>query len=133
VLAPILLAQEAIEGVQELLHRERTGIERIRKTLNPRLRFLGILPSVMTATPLEKANFAQLLSEPKLRRLLISLDGQPLNGANCAFIPKRDAIKDAQAKGVFIGDEKESRGARETWREVRPVFERITQMMLECA
>jgi chromosome partitioning protein len=131
VLSPVLLAQEAIEGIGELLNRDRTGIEVIRARLNPRLRLLGILPSVVTGTALEKANFAQLLEVPQLRQLLFSVDGAPLSGKNCAFMPKRDHIKDAQASGTFLADG--SKAWRETWREVRPVFDRIVAMMQEAA
>lgn len=131
VLSPIVLAQEAIEGIDNLLHRKRTGIEVIRDRINPKLKLLGILPSIVTSTALEKSYMAQIAGVPELRRLLISLDGAPINGRNVAFIPKRDAIKDAQAKGVFIAEDKESRTARDTWREVRPVFDRIVEMMKE--
>lgn len=80
VLAPIQLNQEAIHGIATL----RTQIVKIQRTLNQELRFIGILPNLVEATPFQRDNLKQLVTACAnlfltLRdgRLAPSLDGRP--------------------------------------------------------
>jgi len=122
VLAPIQLNQEAIEGIAALLDHPKYGIARIKAVLNSRLEFLGVLPNLVEPTPFQRANLRSLITRfgP---RLLSSGKGDE---TWFAHVPKRSAIAEAQAAGVFLPDLGKT-AARDTWREVQPVFDLILQ------
>lgn len=128
-LSPIQLNQESIEGIRALLTHERVGVERIRQTLNPKLRFLGIVPTLVEPTPFQRKNLLKLVEVSALRQMLLSLVDEPQSGADYALIPKRSVIAEAQAAGVFLADIKGQTAARDTWREVLPVIARIAHLM----
>jgi chromosome partitioning protein len=124
VLAPIQLNQEALEGIVALFGHPRYGLTRISATLNTKLSFLGILPNMVEATPFQRANLQTLAA--KYRDRLLSIGGE--GGRTFGYIQKRSAIAEAQAAGVFLPDLAKT-SARDTWREVRPVFDMILARM----
>jgi chromosome partitioning protein len=124
VLAPIQLNQEAIEGIAGLFGHPRYGIARITATLNPDLNLLGILPNMVEATPFQKANLQLMMSKYGSR--LLSRAGD--HGTQFGFIQKRTAIAEAQAAGQFLPNMAKT-SARDTWREVKPVFDMIVERL----
>ncbi|MGN6424247.1 MAG: ParA family protein [Asticcacaulis sp.] len=124
VLAPIQLNQEAIEGVTALLGHNRYGIGLIQSTLNPELRFLGILPNLVEPTPFQRGNFQALAKN--YGSLLLSQRSE--RGNTFGLIQKRTAIAEAQAAGLFVADLPKT-SARDAWREIRPVFDMVLEGM----
>jgi chromosome partitioning protein len=120
VLAPIQLNQEAIAGIAGLLGHRRYGIGQIQATLNPRLKFLGILPNMVEATPFQQNNLRDLVTQFGGR--LLSRDEGGIR--RFGRIQKRSIIAEAQAAGMFVADMGKT-SARETWRELKPVFDMI--------
>ncbi len=120
VLAPIQLNQEAIEGIVGLLGHNRYGVRLIQSTLNPNLKFLGILPNLVEPTPFQRGNFQALAKS--YGGLLLSRRSDA--GISFGMIQKRTAIAEAQAAGVFVGDMTKT-SARDAWREIQPVFDMI--------
>lgn len=113
VLAPIQLNQEAIHGIGAL----RKQILKIQRTLNPSLRFLGLLPNLVEATPFQRENLTQLVTA--CAELLLTLrDGRP------AAFARRTAWPEAQALGIPIWKSKKT-SSKEVWPEIRPVFETV--------
>lgn len=117
VIAPIELKQESIDGVGEFI----AGIQRMQATLNPTLKFLGLLPSRVNATPLEKENFAAL-AQGFGKRLLMLPNGK------FAAIKERSSLPRAQTEGVPLW-ELELTSARDAWREIDPVFAYVADQM----
>lgn len=124
VLAPIQLNQEAIGGIKALIGHPRYGIDRIKATLNPTLTFLGILPNQVEATPFQRANL-HLLAKAYGHLLLARTDGED---RAFGYIQKRTAIAEAQAANAFVSDLAKT-SARDTWRELKPVFDMIRDAM----
>lgn len=124
VLAPIQLNQEAIVGISALLGHTRYGINRIAATVNPSLKLLGILPNLVEHTPFQKENLKALVGKFGGRLLSRRSEG----GVTYGYIFKRTAIAEAQAAGTFLAD-MDKTSARDTWREVEPVFEMIARAM----
>ncbi len=124
VLAPVQLNQEAIAAIAGVLGHPRYGVLRIAATLNTSLVFLGILPNLVEPTPFQRGNLENIVSKYG-GRLLSCRDG---NRQVFGFINKRTAIAEAQAAGVFIPDLGKT-SARDTWREVKPVFDMIRAAM----
>ena len=117
VLAPIQLNQEAIHGIGSL----RRQVVKIQGTLNPDLRFLGILPNLVEATPFQRDNLTQLVTA--CADLLLTLrDGRP------AAFARRTAWPEAQALGIPIWKSKKT-SSRDVWSEIRPVFETVVARM----
>jgi chromosome partitioning protein len=127
VLSPVQLNQEALDGVSFLLTHPRVGLQRIKAVLNPRLAFLGLLPSMVESTPFQRANFA--LVAQKYAHLLIRLNGQ-VNGQGdqLASIPKRTVIAEAQASGEVLWEMKKT-AAREAWKEIEPTLACVAEAM----
>ncbi len=121
LLAPIQLSQEALEGIHGLINHPRHGISRIKATLNPGLRFLGILPNLVEPTPFQRSNLQDLAARFG-NRLLSRRD--ETGAVAFGYIPKRSAIAEAQAAAVFLPDLPKT-AARDAWREVKPVFDMI--------
>lgn len=123
VLSPIQLNQEAIDGIGSLLNHQRYGYRKIKSALNPDLDLIGILPNMVEPTPFQRGNFKQLAEH--FSQLLIVMNKE---ANQFAFIPKRSAIAEAQAEGAFLADIKKT-AARDTWKEIKPTFDVITQRM----
>jgi len=120
VLAPIQLNQEAIAGISALLGHPHYGLKRIQASLNPGLKFLGILPNLVEPTPFQRANLTALVKD--YGSLLLSRRRE--GGIRFGYVHKRTAIAEAQAAGQFVAAMTKT-SARDTWREVQPVFEMI--------
>ena len=127
VLSPVQLNQEAIDGIAALLNHERVGIRRIQARLNPRLKLIGILPTMVEPTPFQKANFAQIAEH--YAGLLIRLNGTNGHGG-FALVPKRSAIAEAQAAGAVLWHMKKT-AARDAWKEIEPGIARIADILEE--
>jgi chromosome partitioning protein len=123
VLSPIQLNQEALDGVAALLNHQRVGLRKIKVVLNPALNFIGLLPTLVEATPFQKANFAGLIARYQL--LMIPLSPKP---GHFACIPKRSVIAEAQASGEVMWTLKKT-AARDTWNEIAPSLARITEII----
>jgi chromosome partitioning protein len=121
VLSPVQLNQEAIDGIGDLLNHERTGIRKIKATINKNLEFIGILPNIVEPTPFQKDNFKDLAKA--YAKLLI-----PLKGGGFAAIKKSTAIAEAQAAAKPVWKLGKT-SARTSWLEMKPVFEKIASVM----
>lgn len=124
VLSPIQLKQEAMDGVSALLDHERVGLRKIKAVLNPKLQLIGLLPSMVEATPFEKVNLIQVVR--KYQSLLIPLSERP---GDIASIPRRSAIGEAQAQGAVLWEMKKT-AARDAWREIEPSLARIVEIVV---
>ncbi|MDI7776583.1 ParA family protein [Asticcacaulis sp. EMRT-3] len=122
VLSPIQLNQEAIDGIGGLLNHTRYGIRKIKATLNPSLELIGILPNLVEPTPFQRGNLKQIAEG--FGQLLIPTG----EGSGIALLPRRSVFAEAQADGTYIANLKKT-AARDTWREIRPVFEAIAHRM----
>lgn len=118
VLSPIQLNQEAIDGIGALFKL----IQVIRKQINPKLSFLGILPNLVEHTPFQRDNLTQIVKA--YSKIMIPL------GKTVAFIPKRTAIAEAQAEAIPLWLGKKST-AKTTWAELQPIFDKIISLMEE--
>ena len=112
VLSPIQLNQEAMDGVRGLLNHERVGVQKMKAILNPKLEPIGVLPTMVEATPFQKANFIQPVQQ--YCSLLIQIGAE---SAEFAFIPRRSAIAEAQASGEVLWEMKKT-AARDAWKEI---------------
>jgi chromosome partitioning protein len=119
VLSPIQLNQEAVDGVQQLVMHHRVGINKIKAILNPKLHLIGLLPTMVEATPFQRANFIQLVAD--YGQLLI-----PLSEAkgDYARLPKRVAVAEAQASGELLWEVRKT-AARDAWKEIEPSIAHI--------
>jgi len=124
LLAPIQLNQEAIEGVSSLFGHPRYGINRIKATLNPELKMLGLLPNMVEATPFQRANLQLMMS--KYGHQLLWRDDA--SARRFGFIQKRTAVAEAQAAGQFLPDLAKT-SARDAWREIKPVFDMVIERL----
>ena len=124
VLSPLQLNQEAVDGVRELLTNQRVGVYRIKKLFNPKLQFIGLLLNMVEATPFQRGNLIQVVQA--YGDMLIKIGDLP---GQCACIPKRSAIAEAQAAGEVLWEMKKS-AAREAWREIEPSIVRIASIVL---
>jgi chromosome partitioning protein len=124
VLSPIQLNQEAMDGVSALLNHPRVGVRRIKAVLNPKLHLIGLYPTMVEATPLQRENFMQLIQ--KYSPLLISI-GPKLG--DIASMPRRSAIAEAQGEGLVLWEMKKT-AARDAWRELEPGLSVIARTVL---
>ena len=124
LLSPIQLNQEAIDGVRALLHHPRVGFYKIRAVLNPNLKLIGLLPTMVEPTPFQKANFAGII-ENHLPLMIKIGEGY----GNLAFIPKRSAIAEAQAEGRVLWEMKKT-AARDACVEIEPSLRRIAEVVI---
>lgn len=135
LLSPIELKQEAIDGIGALLHHGRYGVERVKRALNPKLDFIGVLPTMVEANAFQRANLQQLVMAYPSLLIPVQRDGV----AGYAFIPNRTAVAEAQAAGVPLWQLRSAgdggvpgpvRGAaRDAWREIKPTYEAIAARM----
>ena len=124
VLSPIQLNQEAISGVSALLNHPRVGVRKIKAVLNPKLHLIGLYPTMVEATPLQKENFMQLIQQ--FNPLLIFFGPKP---GDIASIPRRSAVAEAQAEGFVLWEMKKT-AARDAWREIEPGLTFIANTVL---
>jgi len=122
-LSPIQLNQEAMDGVSAMLNHERVGLRKIKAVLNPKLHFMGLLPTMVEATPFQRANLVQVVQH--YGSLLISLSDRL---GDIASVPKRTAIAEAQAAGALLWEMRKT-AARDAWREVEPSLTRIADLV----
>ena len=123
VLSPVQLTQEALDGLSALLNHERVGLRKIKAVLNPKLRLIGLLPSMVEATPFQKANFVHVVQH--YRSLMIPLSDRV---GDIASLPKRTAIAEAQAAGAVLWEVKKT-AARDAWKEIEPSLMRIADIV----
>jgi chromosome partitioning protein len=123
VLSPIQLNQEAMDGVSGLLNHERVGLRKIKAVLNPKLRLIGLLPTMVESTPFQRANFVQLVQQ--YQSLLIQI-GSAIG--EFAFIPRRSAVAEAQSEGAVLWEMKKT-AARDAWKEIEPSISRIAEIV----
>jgi chromosome partitioning protein len=123
VLSPIQLNQEALDGVAGLLNHERVGVRRIQAVLNPRLKLLGLLPTLVEPTPFQRANFVQIVQ--RHLPLMIAVGQRP---GEFAHIPRRSAIAESQAQGQVLWEMKKT-AARDAWREIEPTLARLAELV----
>ena len=123
VLSPVEMTQEAMDGLAALLNHERVGLRKIKAVLNPKLRLIGLLPSIVEATPFQKANFIQVIRQ--YQSLLIPLSDRL---GDIASVPKRTAIAEAQAEGALLWEVRKT-AARDAWKEIEPSLARIAQIV----
>ena len=124
VLSPLQLNQEAVDGVRMLLMHPRVGVFKIQQVLNPTLRFIGLLPTLVEATPFQRANLIDVVRA--YRDLLVPLDDA---SGRAAFIVKRSAVAEAQASGEVLWEMKKS-AARDAWRDIEPAIAKIASIVL---
>ncbi|MDP2406274.1 MAG: ParA family protein [Hydrogenophaga sp.] len=124
VLSPIQLNQEAMDGVSALLNHPRVGVRRIKAVLNPKLHLIGLYPTMVEATPLQRENFMQLLQ--KYSPMLIPIGPKP---GEIASMPRRSAVAEAQAEGFVLWEMKKT-AARDAWREIEPGLRFIANTVL---
>ena len=124
VLSPRQLNQEAVDGVQQLLSHQRVGVYKIKALLNPKLHLIGLLPTLVEPTPFQRANLLQVIGA--YGELLIRIGSGP---GECARIPKRSAIAEAQADGEVLWEMKKT-AARDAWREIEPSIAKICEIVL---
>ncbi len=123
VLSPIQLNQEAMEGVHSLLNHDRAGVRKIKAVLNAKLQLLGVLPTMVEATPFQRANFVQLVQ--RYYPLLISTGDSP---GDIASMPRRSAIAEAQASGEVLWEMKKT-AARDAAREIEPTLRKLSALL----
>lgn len=124
VLSPIQLNQEAMDGVSALLNHPRVGVRRIKAVLNPKLHLIGLYPTMVEATPLQKENFMQLIQ--RYSPLLIATGPKP---GDIASMPRRSAVAEAQGEGLVLWEMKKT-AARDAWREIEPGLSVIARTVL---
>jgi chromosome partitioning protein len=129
VLAPITLTQEAINGIADLFNHPRVGISMLQQRgFNRKLRFLGMLPTMVEPTPFQRANLEVLMGAPAYRAQLLTLVDEPKSGADFARIKKSVVIQEIQAHGQELPKVRKT-AAREAWTEIQPVMHRIASLM----
>jgi chromosome partitioning protein len=119
VLSPIQLNDEAIQGVRALFLDPRAGLPNIKAALNPKLHLIGLLPTMVEATPLQRRNFRELIEQHFSLLIRFGPEGKDL-----ASIPKRSAIAEAQAAGLLLWEMKKT-AARDAWLEIEPVLRHL--------
>lgn len=123
VLSPIQLNQEAMSGVAALLNHPRAGVRKIKSTLNPKLHLIGLLPTMVEATPFQKSNFVQLIQQ--YHPLLIRCG---TGSSDIASIPRRSAVAEAQSDGQVLWEMKKT-AAREAWAAIEPGLKYIANLV----
>ncbi|MCP3050715.1 ParA family protein [Xanthomonas euvesicatoria pv. allii] len=117
VISPIQLNQEAIDGIGKL----RTDIRNIKERLNPELQMIGLVPNLVTPTPFQKSNFAEITKH--YGALLIKL-----KSGGFAHLKERTAVAEAQAAAKPIYSMTKT-SAREAWKEWEDLFSHVAAVM----
>lgn len=129
VLSPIQLSDQSITGIVQLLRDPQVGIERIKEKLNPQLEFLGILPNMVERNPNQLKGMADLVANPSYFARLFAMVDEPKTAADIGRIPKREIIRECHTEGLLPFEWKDKTAARDAWKELRPVLDRIGQRM----
>jgi chromosome partitioning protein len=140
VLIPIDLNLEAVSGLAAMFTHPKHGLLRITSLFNEQMEVLGVVPNMVEATVFQRASLLQLVG--RHANLLLPLPGPT---TSYALIPLRTALAEAQAAGVPVWrlrQEPRAAGAdssveigpvrssaRDTWRQIRPVFEEVARRM----
>lgn len=117
VLSPIILNQEAVDGIGALSH----DIANIKSKINHNLLMIGLLPNLVEYKPFQQKNLKSIIE--KYPSLLMKMPGDKF-----ALIPNRTAVPEAQARGEPLWKSKKT-SARQAWKDVLPVFDEITRVM----
>lgn len=117
VLAIIQFSQESLDGVGDFLN----AVEKITTHFNPNLQLIGILPSMVEATPYQRSIAAEVFK--RHARRLISL---PVGGF--AQIKRSQAMAEAQGKGEPLWKGVKT-SSRDFWRASEPSFKHIADKM----
>jgi chromosome partitioning protein len=120
-LAPLVLSQHAIDGVADILYATPWGFEHIRAQINRELAFIGILPVMVEAKPVQRSILTLIESHPNISPFLLRFEDQ-----NVARIPRLQAIEEAQNVGAFVAD-LDKTSARDAWRQIKPAFDAIVR------
>jgi chromosome partitioning protein len=122
-LAPLLLSQHAIDGVADILYARPWGYEHIKARVNRELSFIGILPVMVEAKPVQRGILSLIESHPNISPFLLRFEDQSV-----ARIPRLQAIEEAQNLGAFVAD-LDKTSARDAWRQIKPVFDAIVRSL----
>lgn len=117
VLSPIILNQEAVDGIGALSR----DIANIKSKINPNLVMIGLLPNLVEHKPFQQANLKRIIE--KYPTLLMRMPGNRF-----ALIPNRTAVPEAQARGEPLWNSKKT-SARQAYKDVLPVFEELSNVM----
>lgn len=121
VLSPIQMNQESIDGLIDFFNHRYYGFNNIKDKINSELSFLGVLPSMVQSTLLQKENFIEVKKE--LSKYLIKTKSREV-----AYIPFSSAIAEAQQKGIYVADIKKS-AARKAFKITKAAFAAIEKRL----
>jgi chromosome partitioning protein len=88
-----------------------------------------MLPNQDKAVPRHKANRLKVMSSSTYRSKLLARVDTPESGTDFLFLADRTVIQQCQADGVFVAEVRGQTAARDTWVEVKPVLDRIAELM----
>lgn len=129
LLAPITLTKEALSGLRGMFNNPRTGIVAIKERANRRLRFLGMLPTMVNEqNAIDRECLELLMGAPAYRAQMLAAVDNPTDGGQFLRIKQRTLWKSMNDNGATLWDSKD-KSAKEAWKEVEPVVRRITQLM----
>lgn len=120
VYCPVQLSQESIEGLANALNSPKNGIRTIKKTFNQDMDFMGIVVNLVEPTPFQRGNLEQLIRE--IGDMIIRTE------SGFAAVKKSTAAFEAQSAGVPIWTIKKE-SARNSWRNIEPLFEALAKRM----
>ena len=81
VLSPMQLNQEAIDGIARCSTTSASAFRKIKAELNPELKLIGMLPTMVEPTPFQKANFVQIVQH--YQPLMLRVGEQPGGSPSC--------------------------------------------------
>lgn len=129
VLAPITLTKEALAGITGLFNDPRTGVIAVQSGLNRRLKFLGMLPVMVSEqNAIDRECLELLMGAPDYRQQMLALVDNPTRGEQFLRIKQRTIWRGMHESGTVLWEMK-GRDAKATWDEVKPVMERIAHLM----
>ena len=121
MLSPVQLNRESLDNLADLINGPH-GVRQIRAKLNPALQFVGLLPNMVEATSLGRANARAI--ETQFGPWLIADPGRP---GGYLRIPRFVAVQRAQAEGVpvveVVGREP---AACRAWQTMLACFQALT-------
>ena len=125
VLVPTLLERACLGIVGYLFWHTSCGIRAVQGSLNPRLRLLGLLPTMVppdACRSIGRKRLASLAAEH--RQALVHVCEPTGLGGEFGYVPRHPAIGQALATGQMPW-EVSATAARAAWNEVRPAIERL--------